>query len=205
MNHLSPSLKRRMKASDVRLISRRSALAGLGAAGLGTTLTSRLAGAAGSQDESLSNHPIVGTWLAMVAPPTSPDTTVVVLSTYHADGSKVTVFPATEAGPDGVGYRGTALGTWEAADEQTAHATFVLSLSSAEGASLGTVTFDVHPEVSEDGQTFEDVNPDNLVTVRDANHAIVSEFPGASPNQVRGYRMAPGNPGFAATEATPSG
>jgi hypothetical protein len=206
MSHSSSSSSRRTYASGTRVISRRSALAGLGAAGVGNALASRLENGAGAQDASIASHPIVGTWLAIVAPPTSPDTSVVVLSTYHEDGSMVTVFPATEAGPDGVAYRGTALGRWEVADEQTAHATFVLSLANAEGVFVGTMTFDVHPEVSEDGQTFQDVNPENLVTVRGADHTIVSEFPGASPNQVRGYRMTPGHAGFPAAdaEATPS-
>lgn len=194
-----------------RKVSRRATVAGIGAGGIGLALSTRLAGAAKTevpyQIRALAEHPLTGVWLVMVNLPSAPDTTVVVTSIYHANGSVIHAFPTTEGGPDGVRFKGAAIGTWEAADERTGHFTTVQVLSDADGAFLGTLTLDGHPTVSEDGQSFEDQGTANLVTIRDATNAIVAEIAGGSPQPARGYRMAPGNPGFpeGASEATPAG
>jgi hypothetical protein len=193
-----------------RKVSRRAAVAGIGAAGLGLAVAARPADAVEAevpyQIMSLADHPLVGVWLVMVPTPTSPDTTFAVTSVYGADGSVIHSFPVTEAGPDGVRFRGAAIGTWEAVDERTGHFTTVQALSDADGAFIGTLTLDGHPTVSEDGQTFEDRGTANLVTIRDESDAIVAEIPG-NPQPARGYRMSPGNPGFpdGPPQATPTG
>jgi hypothetical protein len=193
-----------------RKLSRRAAVAGIGVGGLGLALsalpTSAVEAEVAYRVTTLAEHPLTGVWLVMVPTPTAPDTTIAVTSVYSADGSVIHSFPVTEAGPDGVRYRGAAIGTWEAVDERTGHFTTVQVLSHADGAFIGTLTLDGHPTVSEDGQTFEDRGTANLVTIRDASNAIVVEIPG-SRQPARGYRMAPGNPGFpdAPTQATPTG
>ncbi|MDQ3540216.1 MAG: hypothetical protein M3440_05965 [Chloroflexota bacterium] len=192
--------------SEQRTVSRRSALTGVGAGGLGLALGSRLAGAsAGAQTGSVADHPLIGIWMAMVTLPSAPDVAVAVPSIYSADGSVLLVFPVSQVGPNGVQLKSVSVGTWEAVDERRGHFTAVQSLTDVDGNYLGSMTIDGYPAVSEDGQTFEDQSPDALITIRDAANAIVATVEGGSPNPVLGIRMGAGNPGFPEIpgEATP--
>jgi hypothetical protein len=143
-----------------------------------------------------------------MANPTDPaDPPFAAPSFFNADGTVLLVFPPIAAGPQGVQFQSNAAGVWEADGERTGHFTAVQSLADADGNSLGTVTIDGHPEVSEDGQSFVDADPRSTVTIRDAAGAVVMEAPAVGERPVTATRMAPGAPGFPATPAagTPTG
>ena len=94
------------------LMSRRSALAGLGAGGLGLTLANA-ARPANAQDASpgFANHPIVGVWRAIT--PGGPSLVI-----FHPDGSAVFIIPATFADPQlGVVSQTTEVAVWEPTGE----------------------------------------------------------------------------------------
>lgn len=192
--------------TEPRSVSRRAALTGLGAGGLGLAFASQLTGAfASANSAALADHPLTGMWTAMVWLPTSPGVPVAVPSIYTADGSVLLAFPPSEVGPQGVVLKSVAVGIWEALDERTGYFTAVLMRSDVQGNYLGSVTIEGYPTVGDDGQTFEDLHPDNVTTIRDASNAIIASIPGGSTEPVRGNRMAPGNPGFPepSDEATP--
>jgi hypothetical protein len=184
-------------------VSRRAALAGLGAGGLGLALaaTARPASAQDAGAADLAGHPLTGTWLAMANPPLPDDPQIAVPSLFGADGSVLLMFPLTQARPQGVQFNSAYVGTWEADGERRGHFTAVQVLSDANGAFLGSVTVDGYPEVSADGQTFVDDGSRVVVTIRDPAGATVQQFPGAGARPVTGIRMGPGSPGFPA--ATP--
>jgi hypothetical protein len=184
-------------------VSRRTALAGLGASGLGLALTAtvRQASAQDATPNALANHPLTGSWLAMANPPLPEDPQVAAPSLFSADGSVLLMFPLTQAGPQGVQFNSAYVGTWEADSERRGHFTAVQLLSDAAGTFLGSVTVDGYPEVSEDGLTFIDDGSKVIVTIRDPAGAIVQQFPGAGGRPVTGIRMGPGSPGF--PEVTP--
>src|SRR5688572_12777988 len=89
-------------------VSRRSAIAGLGAGGLGVAMAARQAAA---QEASLAGHPNVGVW--MVTSPIGP-----AIAVYADDGSVITALTPTAAGPQGVSYPSTQVGTWESTGER---------------------------------------------------------------------------------------
>lgn len=182
-------------------VSRRTALAGLGAAGVGLALTTR--GAAAETD--LANHPLTGTWLAMANPPLPDDPQVAVPSLFAADGSVLLMFPLTQVGPQGVVYNAAGVGVWEADGERRGHFTAVQVLSDANGTFLGTITIDGYPEVNEDEQTFVDDGSKAMVTIRDAAATIVQQVTGVFDRPVTATRMGPGSPGFpTSAAATPA-
>lgn len=190
-------------------VSRRAALAGLGAGGLGLAVAA--AGArATAQDStqgSLADHPLTGTWLAMANPPLPEDPQIAVPSVFGADGSVLLMFPVTQAGPQGVQVNTAAVGTWEADSDQRGHFTAVQVLSDLDGTFVGTVTINGYPEVSADGQTFLDDGSKVMVTIRDPAGAVVQEASGLGGRPVTATRMGPGMPGFPSTgdaEATPA-
>jgi hypothetical protein len=183
-----------------RSVSRRRALAGLGAGGLGLAVaaTSRRAAAQGAAPD-FSDHPLAGTWMAMANPPLETDPQVAVSSRFGADGSVLLVFPLTQVGPQGVQFNSPYVGTWEPDGERRGHFTAVQLLSDVDGAFLGSVTVDGYPEVSEDGQTFADDGSKVMVTIRDPAGAVVQEIlPTGAPvgRPVTGTRMGVGAPGF---------
>ena len=184
-------------------VSRRAALSGLGAGGLGVALTAT--GARAAQAMSTADHPMTGVWMAMANPPLPDDPQVAAPSVFGTDGSVLLMFPLTQAGPQGVQFTSAYVGVWEPYDEQTCHFTATQMLSDANGSFLGTVTVDGHPRVSEDGMTFSDDGSLVTVTIRDAGGVIVTVIPpGAGGRPVTGIRMRVGNPGFPGEEdATP--
>ena len=189
-------------------ISRRSALAGLGAGGLGVALaaTARQTSAQGVKPDALARHPLTGTWLAMANPPLPDDPQVAAPSLFGADGSVLLMFPLTQAGPQGVQFNSPYVGTWEADGDRRGHFTAVQVLSDANGTFLGTVTVDGYPVVSEDWQTFIDDGSKVMVTIRDPAGAVVQQFPGFGRRSITAIRMGPGSPGFpqgTGTAATP--
>ena len=193
-------------------VSRRTALAGLGAGGLDLAFAAHGRGASAQEGpDSLAGHPLTGTWLAMSNPPLPDAPQAATPSVFGADGTVLLMFPLTQAGPQGAVFNSAAVGTWAADGERRGHFTAVQVLSDANGTYLGTVTIDGYPEVGADGQTFVDDGSKVMVTIRDPAGAVVQQnlptgAPGGRP--VTGTRMGPGSPGFptptpeAATPAT---
>jgi len=180
-----------------RSVSRRTALAGLGAGGLGLALaaTAREAEAREATPASLAGHPIVGAWNAMT--PGGPS-----LAVFAADGTATFANPTTAADPSrGVVYQSPSVGTWEPTGPRSIHFTASLVVTDANGVHVGYYTNDAYPEVSEDGQSLVDDQSRGRVTIRDAAGAAVQEFATAGAPPVTGSRMGVGSPGFPA--ATP--
>src|SRR5215211_586111 len=100
-------------------VSRRTALAGIGAGGLGLALAASTSQAS-AQDAAadMASHPMVGAWL--VAGRLGPSMTIV-----HPNGTWMDAGMTTEAGPDGVAFLGSTIGTWEAVGERGIHFTAV--------------------------------------------------------------------------------
>lgn len=198
-------------------LSRRAALAGLGAASLGLFMSvqagahapNRETGSSGSAGElaasatspsgaqaPLASHPLVGLWLTQLALPSHPDDVVTVPALFGADGSAVLIFPCTESGDAGVMLKGAAVGTWAPIDDRYAHFTAVHALSGIDGRYQGTATFDAYPRINDDNETFDVETQFDLFTTRDNLNEIVGSHPGPHRNPMRGYRMHPGKPGF---------
>ena len=169
-----------------------------------TALGTGVAGPIAAQGESdtLADHPLAGTWMAMANPPLPDDPQFAAPSHFGADGSVLLIFPPTQVGPQGLQHVSDYVGTWEADGERRGHFTAVQALSAPDGAFVGTITVDGYPVVSEDGQTFIDDGSLVMVTIRDARGAIVDRFPGAGARPVTAIRMGPGSPGF--PEASPA-
>jgi hypothetical protein len=186
-----------------RPLSRRTALAGLGAGGIGMALATR-GHMAAAQDTAtdLASHPLTGTWLAMANPALPENPQFPAPSLFSADGSVLLMFPVTDVGPQGVVSQSAAVGVWEAYDEHRGHFTATQLLSGMDGTFLGSVTIDGFPLVSDDGQTFIDDGSLVTVTIRDAAGAVLQVVPPGTPARpVTAIRMSVGSPGF--PEATP--
>ena len=181
-----------------RFVSRRTALAGLGATGAGFAIASRPAVAQDAATE-MANHPIVGAWNAMT--PGGP-----VINFFFPNGFALMCPQVTQAGPNGVTFVASQPGVWEPVSERGIHFTGIQLHSDADGAYVMSVTIDGYPEVSEDGATIVDDQSRAVVTIRDAGGAILQEIPGAGAPPVTGVRMSVGSPGFpeSAAEATPA-
>ena len=189
-------------------VSRRSALAGIGAGGIALALAATVHPAAAQEAATdLAKHPLAGTWLAMANPPLADSPQVAVPSLFGADGTVLLMFPLTQLGPQGTQFNAAMVGTWQADGERRGHFTAVQVLSDADGTFLGSVTIDGFPLVSEDGKTFVDDGSKVVVTVRDAAGAILQELPGAGGRPVTAIRMGAGAHGFpeAAANAAPDG
>lgn len=96
-------------------VTRRTALAGLGAGGLGLALaaTVRQASAQDATPVSMAGHPLVGAW--MVTIPGPPNTPGPALIDYTSDGIVHQLDPS----------RGNATGAWAATGERTGVLTLV--------------------------------------------------------------------------------
>ena len=172
-----------------RSVSRRTALAGLGAGGLGLALVTHDPGAAAQEasPDARASHPIVGVW--NVTAPGGP-----ALAVFSADGTNTQAVAATQALPQGVTFVSTEVGTWEPTGPRSVHFTSVQLLSDATGTFTGTVTIDAYPTVSADEQTLRDDDPRSGPTIRDAAGTVVAAPRGGPP--ATGVRMSPGAPGF---------
>ena len=151
-------------------ISRRLAVGQLGAAaalaGLGGA--DRAAAHVATPVAGGSPHPLVGTWMTMTA-------AGIVPVTFGVDGSFVAVFTANAIDPAlGLRFQGPALGHWQPIGEHSGHFTGIQVLTDEAGVYAGTWTFEGHPLVSEDHQTYIDDAPRH-VTIRDAANAITDD------------------------------
>ena len=178
-------------------VTRRSALAGLGAGGIGLALASA-ARPANAQDAApdLANHPVVGAWRAIT--PGGPS-----LIIFHPDGTSVFIIPANFTDPElGVVSQTAEVAVWEPTGERSIHYTSSWLRSDANGTFLGFSTVEGYPSVSEDGQILNDDLSQVKITNRDADGVIVEEISPAGAPPVIAYRMTVGSPGF--PETTPA-
>ncbi len=153
-----------------RPVTRRSALAGLGAGGLGMALAAT-AQHASAQDSAptMDAHPIVGLWQNKTTGPGS-DVMPWTFSQFHADGTYLEW--------NGLGA-GTALGIWRPAGERTADLLFIYRdtdpTTQTEG--LGTATFRMTVEVDETGDALAF---DGDLDVRDPAGNVLVNIPDAN-------------------------
>ena len=99
-NHLMRS------SSTAPVVTRRAALAGLGAGGLGLALAATGRPAA-AQDAEMANHPLVGTWLAGRAP------NDISVAHWSPDGNMSTNLPTVGVDADGaITHSDPAMGSW---------------------------------------------------------------------------------------------
>lgn len=181
-------------------VSRRTAISGLGAGGLGLALAVKGA-AAQDATADMATHPIVGAWLVPPRDPNGGFDTVV----FGADGSVVQGFAASAFGPAGVVFSSPGVGTWEPTGPRSAAFTAVTVNSDVTGTNLGTVTLDGHPDVREDGMTFVDDAPESTVTIRDKGGAVVMRVPALpASGPVVGTRIRVKSPGFHEGTPTPA-
>ena len=173
---------------------RRSVLLSAVAGALTSTVALRHTSAHQATPGAVANHPIVGSW--MVTTPAG-----LAMAVFFADGTNIQGLPATMAGPQGVTFVSTQVGTWEPIDERSVHFTGVQLHTDANGTLVATVTIDGHPTVSEDGQTLRDDNPDSGPTIRDADGNVVDIPRGGPP--ATGVRMGVGVPGLPGTTSLP--
>jgi len=187
-------------------VSRRTALAGLGAGGLGVALAARGTHAS-AQGMSTADHPLMGMWLAIrdsVRGGANPQ--VPTPSLFAADGTVILGFVPAEIGmDDNLVFISTLMGVWEPYDERTGHFTVVQVLADMTGKLTGTATIDGHPKVSDDGMSFTDYGSLVTVTIRDPAGAVVMVIPPSTEGPpVTAIKMRVGNPGFPGEEtATP--
>lgn len=188
-------------------VSRRTALAGLGAGSLGMLLGSNAAalpivanretgGAPGGEIPPMAQHALTGRWLAMIGLPSNEDMTVAVPTALSADGTAMMIFPGTEAARRGLEIKGVAVGDWEPVSETAGHFTVVQVLSNLNGQYVGTVTVDGEAMLSDDGLSFSVKSNDTFFTVRNQFNEIVEHLATSVVNPMRGFRMRAGNAGF---------
>lgn len=157
----------------VESISRRTALAGIGASGMALAASRMAASASSSQvappaAKDYSSHPLTGTWLVMT--PGGPNPAI-----FAADGSFIQ--SATISYVDqklGVVLRSAGCGSWEPMGERGSRFTNVSVFSDVNGKLLGSITFSGHPEVGEDGDTFTDTSLQRVI-IRDVANKVVSD------------------------------
>ena len=173
-----------MPADPVRPAStttRRAALVGVGAGGLGMALAARGTSAQDAATD-LAGHPLTGSWAVM-----SPGGVVPQL--HGADGSIIAFFPPNYVDPAlGLTFQGPALGRWEADGERSGHFTFIQALSDANGAYVGTFQLSAEIEASEDGQTWSGDDPPRIIMRDAANTVIFDEVVSVEP-PVTGVRI----------------
>ena len=171
-------------------LSRRTALAGLGAGGLGLALatTSRPAAAQDAASE-MAHHPLVGTWLSGTGP------NDIAINYWGADGSMTLTAIIIPMGSEGsFTYNDQAMGVWEPISERGIHITFTWTTRDATGAPIGSTTVEGYPVASEDGMSFLDDGTQVVVTLRDPTGAVTQVI--NTVPRVIGVRVRPGKPGY---------
>jgi len=189
--------------SQDRVVSRRTALAGLGATGLGVALTSS-ATAQEASPSDVSNHPMVGTWLVR-----TPDGSLGI-SYVRADGTWQHAGSPIMPTPDGTfTYQSAQNGAWEPDPENARgiHFVSVQALFDSAGAYIGTFIINGYPSVSDDGEALGDDWAKSFITIRDASDEVINEIrdDGTTP-PIAGVRLTLGElvfPPLPAPAATP--
>jgi hypothetical protein len=148
-------------------LSRRTAVAGLGAGGLAVALAAR-GTAAQEGTAEMAGHPLVGSWAVQTLGGVVPQL-------HGADGSIVAYFPPSYVDATlGLTFQGPALGRWEADGERGGRFTFLQALSDGDGAYVGTFQLSAGIEASEDGGTWAGIDQPRII-VRDAANTVVAD------------------------------
>src|SRR3954452_22777412 len=92
-------------------ITRRAALAGIGAGGIGLALAASAHQVSAQDADALANHPIVGVWNAMTPGGPAP-------GIFFPNGVALMTPQVTQAGPNGVTFCTSQPGVWEPVSER---------------------------------------------------------------------------------------
>jgi hypothetical protein len=153
-------------------VSRRTALAGLGAGGLGLALAATAHPAAAQEGAGdLASHPLVGLWQLPIIGPDAP-VSPWAFQVYHADGTMSSWNAGLTAG---------VLGLWRPTGERTADVLWVTQDVADDGAAL-TITFRHTFEVDETGDRWTATGD---LDIRDANGVQVAAIPGLEGTSTR--------------------
>jgi hypothetical protein len=154
-----------MDAIARSILSRRTALAGLGAGGLGLAVGATARGIA-AQDAAgeRASHPIIGAWTT-AADPAQPGS-VFAYVVFHADGTRIDVNQ----------FSGTGVGVWRATGERTGESMIKFQNISPKwgGFVPGTATVWSSFTVDENGDAFA---LEDVVELRQADGTVVALFP----------------------------
>ena len=170
-------------------VTRRHALAGIGAGGLAAALAVEKTRA--SDNANLTGHAFVGSWMVMNNPPN--------IGVATPDGIALNFGVASSLDPNmGAVFNTPGAGTWEALDDVSTHVTMVWFNSDADGTFLGSVQLDGYPVLDEGGQSWLDDGSKTKVTIRDASNqvTVVLGGDGSLAGHTVAYRMGPDNSGF---------
>jgi hypothetical protein len=181
-------------------VSRRAALAGLGAGGVGLAVASSPrrvhAEAAG-----LAEHPLAGAWLVSLSPGMAT-----AICSLAADGTALIALPICEDNGSGtVSYTTPGVGTWQSEGSRGGYVNVVQLLSHATGAPVGTRSTHYFPVVSDDGNTFTADGRLTRVVARDSSGALIKVTgENGELTDIFGVRMRPGSPGFPGPTGSPA-
>jgi hypothetical protein len=142
-------------------VSRRTALAGIGAGGLGLAAATTARSVA-AQDTA--THPIVGLWTGVKAPGDPPGLNA--FNTFHADGTLTSVHS----------FAGAGVGAWESTGERTANWIIkYLNIADAPGEFVaGTVTVWSALTVDADGNSHTE---EAVIELKATDGTVVALFP----------------------------
>ena len=152
-------------SSPGRSVSRRAALAGLGAGGVGLALGAPARGVAAQDAASgTAAHPIVGLWTHVSGPGTPPG--LRAFTAIHGDGTLNSVHS----------FGGAGVGAWRATGERSVRWILkYLNIADAPGQFVeGTVTVSGSLTVDEAGTT---VTEESTIDIRTPDDAVVATFP----------------------------
>ncbi len=154
-----------MTTQSTNLVSRRAALAGLGAGGIGLALaaTARPAAAQDAASE-VASHPIVGTWY-LDFDPAHPGT-LFVYTSFHADGTRTDLHP----------FAGPGIGSWVATGARTGETILKYqNIADKPGVFVqGNVTVLESLTVDEAG---ENLTAQSVVELKASDGTVVALFP----------------------------
>lgn len=144
-------------------LSRRTALAGLGAGSLAAALAARGASAQQAATDPAS-HPIVGVWRNVTGPETPPG--LRTINAIHGDGTLTGVHS----------FGGAGVGAWHPVDARAVRWIIVyFNIADTPGQFVeGTVTVAGSLTVDEAGTTLTE---ETTVEIRAADDAVVASFP----------------------------
>ena len=153
-------------------LSRRAALCRAGAA---AALVAAVGGGRSAAAQgTVAGHPIVGTWWVASVPPGA----VLLLATYHADGTYADggppVSPAPPGAPHQLEHFGSGRGVWAALDDRRATATLAVHRADEDGTYLGAF---VSRRIAELDETQDAYRGTWTVDVLDAAGTKVASFP----------------------------
>ena len=176
------------EATTGRIVSRRTALAGLGAGGLGVAVAITPRVAAQDAPADLAVHPVVGLWSSVFNPESPPAPRAMIA--FHGDGTLTSLNS----------FGGTGVGAWQASGERSVQMVLTFyNIAQVAGEFVdGTVTVSGVLTVDEAGTTLAE---ESTVDIRAADGTMVANIPVTGTFD----RMTPDAPVPVGTpEATPT-